>query len=131
MTRGNGKLFFDINNRGNSDIGAVSDPSKVNGQVSQQLRMGFALVDAGWHGDGIPNPAQLFPDFPIATQADGQPIVGRVRLEFSVATPQFSQPFAPFWRAYETADTNPANSSLVVRERAGGLPRQVGVWDVC
>jgi hypothetical protein len=122
MTRGNRKIFYNVNNRGNSDLGPVTDPSKVNGQVAQQLRMGFALVDAGWHGDGIPNPMQLFPNFPVATHPDGQPITGRVRLEFSVPTPQLSQPFAPAWRAYETANADTAASSLVMRERAGATP---------
>jgi hypothetical protein len=86
LTLGNGKIFYNINNRGNSDLGPVAGPSNVNGQVAQQLRMGFALVDAGWHGDGMANPMQLFPNFPIATHADGRPITGRVRLEFSVPT---------------------------------------------
>ena len=122
MARGNGKIFYNINNRGISDLAPATDPSTVNGQVAQQLRMGFALVDAGWHGDGIPNPMQLFPNFPIATHPDGQPIIGRVRLEFSVAAPQLSQPFAPLWRAYETADTDTSASSLVIRERAGAPP---------
>ncbi|MBV1686737.1 hypothetical protein KRR38_03380 [Novosphingobium sp. G106] len=120
MARGNGKLFYDVNNRGNTDLGPVADPAKVGGQVAQQLKMGFALVDAGWHGDGIANPKQLFPSFPVATRNDGQPIVGPLRLEFSVAAPAYSQPLAQFWRAYETADANTAASRLVVRERAGG-----------
>lgn len=122
MAKGNGKLFHDINNRGNTDLGPVADPARVNGQVAQQLRMGFALVDAGWHGDGTPNPFQLFPDFPIATRDDGQPIVGRVRLEFSVPAPTFSQPLAPLWRAYEAADIDTAASTLIMRERAGAEP---------
>ena len=120
MARGNGKIFYNINNRGNSDLGAVADPAKVNGQVAQQLRMGFTLVDAGWHGDGIANALQLFPDFPIATLPNGQPIIGPVRLEFSVTAPAFSQPFAPTWRPYEAASTDTAASRLVMREKAGG-----------
>jgi len=122
LARGNGKLFYCVNNRGNSDLGPVEDPAKVNGQVAQQLRMGFALVDAGWHGDGTPNPHQLFPDFPVATLPGGEPIVAPVRLEFSVPAPVCSQPLAPLWRAYEAADTDTAASTLVMRERAGGKP---------
>lgn len=120
MTRGSGKIFYDVNNRGNTDLGPVADAAKVGGQVAQQLKMGFALVDAGWHGDGIANPKQLFPSFPVATKSDGQPIVGPLRLEFSVPATAFSQPLAQFWRAYETANVDTAASSLVVRERAGG-----------
>lgn len=120
MARGNGKLFYCINNRGNTDLGAVADPAKVGGQIAQQLRMGFTLVDAGWHGDGTPNPSQLFPTFPVATNADGSPITGRVRLEFSVFMPQASTPLAPLWRAYPTVCSDTASASLVARERAGG-----------
>ncbi len=120
MARGNGKIFYNVNNRGNTDLGPVADPAKVGGQVAQQLKMGFALVDAGWHGDGIANPKQLFPKFPVATQSDGRPIVGPLRLEFSVPTLAFSQPLAQFWRAYETANADTAASTLVMRERAGG-----------
>lgn len=122
MSRGNGKIFYDINNRGNTDLGPAADPARVNGQVAQQLRMGFALVDAGWHGDGVANPVQLFPEFPIAVQPDGSPIVGEVRLEFSVPLPMISQSFAPFWRAYETNDPDTGASRLVMRERAGAPP---------
>lgn len=122
MAKGNGKIFYNVNNRGNTDLGPVADPAKVGGQVAQQLRMGFALVDAGWHGDGTPNPHQLFPNFPVATQADGTPIIGRLRLEFSVPAPAYSQPLAPLWRAYETSDTDTSASTLLMRERAGGKP---------
>ncbi|MCE7797083.1 hypothetical protein LWE61_10990 [Sphingobium sufflavum] len=125
MARGNGKLFYDINNRGNTDLGAVADPAKVNGQVAQQLRMGFTLVDAGWHGDGKPNARQLFPQFPVATQADGSPIIGKKRLEFSVSSRGYSQPLAQFWKAYEPADSATSASTLVVRRRAGGAATPV------
>ena len=120
MARGNGKIFYNVNNRGNTDLAPVADAGTMNGQVAQQLKMGFALVDAGWHGDGIANPKQLFPSFPVATKGDGQPIVGPVRLEFSVPAPQFSQPLAQFWRAYETSNADTAASTLVVRQQAGG-----------
>lgn len=122
MAKGNGKLFYDINNRGNTDLGTVTDPNKVNGQVAQQLRMGFTLVDAGWHGDGIPNPRQLFPNFPVAVKADGSPITGRLRAEFSVPAKTYSQPLASFFKAYETADMATSSATLVMRERAGSQP---------
>lgn len=119
MARGNGKLFYDINNRGNTDLAPVADAASVNGQVAQQLRMGFALVDAGWHGDGIANPVQLFPQFPVAQAPGAEPMTGRVRLEFSVPAPAFSQPLAPFWRSYAPVSTDTAKATLVMRERAG------------
>jgi len=134
MERGNGKLFYSINNRGNTDLGAADDHTKVSGQIAQQLRMGFTLVDAGWHADGTPNPVQLFPDFPVASQPDGSDITGRVRLEFSMFMQQFSTPLAPLWRGYEAADL--ATARLYERKRAGAPATEVpaekwafGTWD--
>src|SRR5262249_27240413 len=84
MARGNRKMWFGINNRGN--CGEISqrafppppgtcNPTTVEhvGANNVLLNMGFAIVDAGWHGDGVPNPDQLFPNFPVAKQADGSP----------------------------------------------------------
>ncbi|MDE2597901.1 MAG: hypothetical protein KGL44_13585 [Sphingomonadales bacterium] len=119
LGRGNGKLFFCINNRGTSELGQVADYAAVGGQIAHLLRAGFTLIDVGWHGDGTPNPVQLFPDFPVATEADGSPVTGRVRLEFSFFMPQFSTPLAPMWRAYPAADTDTSSASLVSRPRAG------------
>jgi Alpha/beta hydrolase domain len=118
--RGNGKLFFCINNRGMSELGPSAEASKVGGQIQHLLRQGFTLVDVGWHGDGTPNAFQLFPVFPVAHQADGSPITGQVRLDYSFFMPQFSTPLAPMWRAYPAADTDTAKAQLFSRERAGG-----------
>jgi hypothetical protein len=130
MALGNGKIFYNVNNRGNTNVGFVADPAKVGGHVSLQLKRGFTLVDAGWHGDGIPNSQQLFPDFPIATQGDGKPIISPLRLEFSVPKQTFNQPFAQTYRAYKTADTDTPHSTLLVRERAGGpaVPLSADKW---
>lgn len=118
--RGNGKLFFCINNRGGSELGQAPDHASVGGQIAHQLRAGYTLVDVGWHGDGIPNPFQLFPDFPVATNADGSSITGKVRLEFSFFMPQFSTPLTPMWKACPAVDTDTTRATLVSRERAGG-----------
>jgi Alpha/beta hydrolase domain len=84
------------------------------------LREGYATVDAGWHGDGLssPNRNQLFPNFPVAKQPDGSPIVGLLRLEYQTATNTFTQPLVTGWRPYEAADTDTAHSTLTVRDRA-------------
>jgi hypothetical protein len=129
---GNGKIFYSVNNRGNTDLGFVADAARVSSRVRQQMELGYTLVDAGWHGDGIPNARQLFPKFPVATQADGQPIVGPLRLEFSGGGQgsAYSQPLAPTWRAYEAADTDTRHSTLTVRERADSprVPVAADAW---
>jgi hypothetical protein len=129
MSRGNGKIWYGINNRGNcGEVGQrafPSPPSNCNpltaadvGANNVLLQQGYAIVDAGWHGDGLPNPNQLFPSFPVATQPDGSPIVGPLRLEYSPATDTFTQPLVTGWRPYEAADTDTAHSTLTVRDRA-------------
>jgi hypothetical protein len=131
MARGNRKIWYGINNRGNcGEVALRAFPRTAGtcnpltaadvGSNNVLLRQGYATVDAGWHGDGVQNPNQLFPKFPIATQRDGSPIVGPLRREYQTATNIFSQTLVgqAAWRPYETADTNTAHSTLNVRERA-------------
>lgn len=117
MARGNQKFWYAINNRGNSELLPRADAAAVPTLVSKRLELGFALVDAGWHGDGIPNPNQLFPNFPVATNADGSPIVGPLRLEMLPTTAMFSRPLIIGWRPYEAANTATTSASLTVRDR--------------
>jgi len=128
LARGNHKLWYGVNNRGNSieitlrgfPIVAGSDPLSAGavGENNILLHKGYAFVDAGWHGDGIPRPNALFPNFPVAGQPDGSSIVGPLRLEYQTAVATFTQPLAPGWKPYEAADTNTLHSTLTVRDRA-------------
>src|SRR5258708_1612891 len=129
MSRGNGKFWYGINNRGNCiELGFRAFPTVSSGchpltaadvgQNNALLQSGYATVDAGWHGDGLQNPNQLFPKFPVATQRAGSPIVGPLRLEYQTGTNTFTQPLVTGWRPYEAADTNTGHSTLTVRDRA-------------
>ena len=140
MTRGNHKLFYGINNRGNKVEmlfrifpGSPSAATNNNDPLTAAdvgdgllLRLGYAIVDAGWQGDVVPLNKQLVPKFPVATQADGSPIVGAVRIEYSDrAIPQagtftLTLEGSPGFRSYETADMNTAHSTLTVRSRSMG-----------
>ena len=129
MTRGNRKIWYGINNRGTClEVAFRAFPLAAFtcnpltaadvGANNALLQQGYATVDAGWHGDGIQNPNQLFPKFPVATQRDGSPIVGPLRLEYQTGTNTFTQPLVAGWRPYEAADTKTAHSTLTVRDRA-------------
>jgi len=129
MARGNRKIWYGINNRGTClEVGFRAFPlppftcnpltAADVGANNALLQQGYATVDAGWHGDGIQNPNQLFPKFPVATQRDGSPIVGPLRLEYQTGTNTFTQPLITGWRPYEAADTKTAHSTLTVRDRA-------------
>src|SRR2546422_7453430 len=116
MTRGNQKIWYGINNRGNCgevSLRAFPRPPVTTcnpltaadvGANNVLLRLGYATVDAGWHGDGAPNPNQLFPNFPVARQPDGSPIVGPERLQVPPAAATFPPPPAARRRPEQAAD---------------------------
>jgi hypothetical protein len=129
MNRGNRKIWYGINNRGNCiELGYRSFPQVATncnpltaadvGESNILLRQGYAVVDAGWHGDVPPSATQLGPNFPVARQADGSPIVGYERLELSFqSTATFTQSLVPGFVPEETASMNTADSLLTVRDR--------------
>jgi hypothetical protein len=135
MARGNHKIWYAINNRGNKSgllsfpaaplSPSTNDPLNYAGD-GLQLRLGYAIVDAGWQGDVAPGDNRLFPNFPVAIQPDGSPIVAAVRSEYSDRTipdaGTFTLPLKgnPAFRAYEAADTNTAHSTLTVRSEVDG-----------
>ena len=119
MGAGNHKIWYAINNRGNSELLQRTGIGTVPTLMAKRLELGYALVDAGWHGDGITPPAtpQLFPNFPIAKNRDGSAIVGPLRIELLPLTPIFSRPLVIGWKNYEAANTNTASATLTVRDR--------------
>ena len=137
MSRGNGRIFYVINNRGNKQaLGyfnyALAGPG-INDPITAAdagdgflMRLGYTVVDAGWQGDVAPGNNRLFPSFPVAVQPDGSPIVERVRIEYSDRTIPQAGTYTltlegdPNFRAYETSDMNTAHSSLTVRGTVGG-----------
>jgi hypothetical protein len=142
IARGNGKVFYGINNRGNSielarfnliAPGAnAGDPLDTAGLGDGFLmRLGYTIVDAGWQGDVTPGSGRLAPTFPIARRADGSPIVARIRIEYSDRTiPQsgtFTLPLegSAAFRSYETADRDTTHSTLVVRDGVNGDRRPI------
>ena len=136
-SRGNGKIFYVINNRGNKQplgyFNYVGAGPGINNPITGAdagdgflMRLGYTVVDAGWQGDVAPGNNRLFPNFPVAVQADGSPIVQQVRIEYSDRTIPQAGTFTltlegdPSFRSYETADTNTSHSSLTVRDTVGG-----------
>jgi hypothetical protein len=130
MTRGNRKILYAVNNRGNKNsIGRFDFAVESNDPLTAAdagdgflLRLGYAIVDAGWQGDVVNLSNQLTPSFPIATQADGSPIIADVRIEYSDRTIPAGGTFtltlegSPSFKSYPTADLNTAHSTLTVRD---------------
>jgi hypothetical protein len=136
MARGNHKIFYAINNRGNKGhLGRMTTrpvgPSNNNPLTAADInddnlltRFGYAVVDAGWQGNIAPGNDRLVPNLPVPTQADGRPIVAKIRVEFADVegfSRQLDGTQIHVTRVpYETADTNPAHSTLTVRNSVGG-----------
>lgn len=146
MARGNRKLLYGINNRGNPiELGFQTfpplepgaDPDSADGLI---FRLGYSFVDAGWAGDIITTESRnrLGANLPVAVQPDGSPIVSRIRIEYPSdplqavaaaaegAAAVYTVPVKGNSRfvSYETADTNAAHSVLTVRDTIDG-PRRV------
>jgi len=125
MTRGNRKIYYTVNNRGNNPLLNAKTRAEV-GLNDFPLRMGYVLADAGWEGDLVPTPTRLAAELPIATQSDGTPIVERMRYEYSDRNiPKdgiFTLPLEgnPAFKSYEAADTNTAHATLTVRDTLSG-----------
>ena len=141
MARGNGKLLYGINNRGNAiELGFHTFPSLPPGTSPDDgdglfFRLGYTLVDAGWAGDVVTTATRLGANLPIAAQADGSPIVSRIRIEYSSDLAQqpvgdaglYTVPLKGNGRfvSYETADTGDGRSTLTVRDAIDGERRPV------
>jgi hypothetical protein len=123
--RGNHKIYYTANNRGNDALLNARTRADV-GENDLPLRLGYTIVDAGWEGDLAPSPTRLAANLPIATQPDGSPIVGRMRVEYSDRNITRDGMFtlnlegSAAFRSYETSDTDTTHSTFTVRDRVEG-----------
>jgi len=138
MARGNRKLLYGINNRGNAiEIPFQTFPSLPPGADPESgdglfFRLGYTFVDAGWAGDVTTTATRLGANLPVAVQADGSPIVSRTRIEYpsdptAAGTLTHTLPLKGNDRfvSYATADTDTAHSTLTVRDAIDGERRPV------
>ena len=146
MARGNQKVLYGINNRGNAiELGFQTFPPLPPGADPESgdglfFRLGYTLVDAGWAGDVTTTPTRLGANLPVALQADGSPIVSRIRIEYPSDPGQRPDPGTTIYTlplkgndrfvSYETADTDTGHSALTVRDAIDGERRPVpaGGW---
>jgi hypothetical protein len=147
MARGNHKIFYAINNRGNKQglgyfnfapAGAgINNPlTAADAGDGFLMRLGYTVVDAGWQGDVARGANRLSPNFPIATQPDGSPIVAAVRIEYSDRTIPREGTFtlnlegSPDFVSYPAADLNTSRSTLTMRDAVNGarIPIAADKW---
>ena len=146
LARGNRKLLYGVNNRGNAiELGFQTFPRLPAGAGPEAgdgllFRLGYSFVDAGWAGDVTTTETRLGANLPVAVQADGSPIVSRIRIEYPsdptrrpLTDPEgdgldgYTLPLKGNDRfvSYETADTDTAHSTLTVRDAIDGQRRPV------
>src|SRR5579871_188525 len=125
MSKSNHKIFYRVNNRANQSLLTATTVAQV-GSNDIFLQMGYTIVDAGWEGDVLPTPTKLAANLPIATNRDGSPIVGPMRIEYSDRTIPLTGTFSmnlegnAAFHSYETADTNTAHATFTVRDSVNG-----------
>src|ERR1700704_6288707 len=92
-SKGNHRLFFEINNRGsnfsfsllNDAVTGGNDPTTVSDAGNGFLmRQGYSIVLSGWDATAPPGAGRLTITVPVATNADGSQIVGPSVEEFVV-----------------------------------------------
>jgi len=131
--RGNGRVLFELNNRG--DMRAFSE---LNGSTSRMLdvpdgaglsftmRQGYVIVDAGW--DATVTGANLFTiQVPTARNSDGSPIVGVSLQEFVVDTPDVKSGAL----TYRAATLDKGKAKLTMRALYSDAPQELGTdrWE--
>ena len=125
VTRGNGKLLYGLNNRGNAiEIPFQSFPPLPIGSTDVGdglfFRLGFSFVDAGWAGDIETTATRLGATLPVAVQPDGSSIVAPIRIEYRGEGHTFPLKGDDRFVSYETADTGTSASTLTVRDAYAG-----------
>jgi hypothetical protein len=147
--RANRRLLFYVVNRGRMGAapmsGAVAPPvltERIDPGNGFLMRHGWTLLMVGWQWDVVRRPGYLGLEAPPALGPDGQPLRGRIVLQFQPNEPHPTQLLA-HWplhpppgraefqhRPYPAADVNDPAAVLTVRDTPAGprtaIPR--GRW---
>jgi hypothetical protein len=132
LAKGNSKLFMTLNNRGNKISISRFNYTKDNNDVLKDagdgflLNEGFTILDVGWQGDVVAESNRMAPNLPVATQPDGSPIVGSVRVEYSDRSIPLNGANwltlkgTPRFKSYPAATTDTTKAALTVRTEVDG-----------
>ncbi len=134
--RRNGRLIYDVTNRGNMTIlsrlnnatgrgGARTREDMGNGFLIEQ---GYSILWTGWNWDVIPGAQNLTIDLPVAVNQDGSAITGRIVTEIAPSSPIASAKHVGMGAiGYPPANPDTPDARLSVRgpgaERYELLPR--------
>src|SRR3984957_5196260 len=131
--RGNGRMLYEVNNRGRIMLFANLCAGKVGNQPQTAadlgnalpLRRGFTLVWSGWDPGAPRANGGLGLNAPVATN-NGAPIVRRIREEFISGTR--GGLLERLRLSYETASLDLRDARLTVRETQEAPRREVSAW---
>jgi len=127
MSKSNHTLLYETVNRGRKNLPFLNiggDQTKAGDGFLQ--RQGYAQAWSGWEGD-ITTGLRIA--LPVAVNADGSPITGRVRAEYILAAPRATVNItAP--PAYEAASLDNADAVLTRRVHQGDARERIdnGKW---
>ncbi len=132
--KGNGRILYEVNNRGRIMLFANLCAGKVGNQPQTAadlgnalpLKLGFTLVWSGWDPGAPRANGGLGLDAPIATN-NGAPIIRRIREEFISGTRGGA--LERFRLSYETASLQPNDSRLTVRRTQTAPRHAVPAWE--
>jgi hypothetical protein len=132
--RGNGRILYEVNNRGrimlfaNLCAGSPGNQPRTVADLGNALplRRGFTLVWSGWDPGAPRANGGLGMDAPIATN-NGAPIVRRIREEFISGTRGGN--LERFRLSYETASRDPREARLTVRRTQEAPRHEVPAWE--
>lgn len=90
MSKWNGQLFFEVNNRGNKlSLNLMNSAPRSNDPASVEdfgtgflLEQGYAIAWAGWEADVLAGNNRLTIRVPVPTEADGSAITQKIVVEF-------------------------------------------------
>ena len=136
MARGNRRLLYDVNNRGNkralqffNDAVHSNEPRDAahagNGFL---MRRGYTVAWSGWQGNILPGDGRLTMKVPAAARGDGD-ITGLVRAEFIAEGPGvtcFPLSGNEYSASYETNSLDTLSASLTYREYEPDPRRPLG-----
>ncbi len=131
--RGNGRILYEVNNRGRIMLFANLCAGKAGNQPQTAadlgnalpLRRGFTLVWSGWDPGAPRANGGLGLNAPVATN-NGAPIVRRIREEFISGTR--GGVLERFRLSYETASLDPRDARLTVRRTQKAPRHEVPAW---
>jgi len=137
LTRGNGRLLYDVNNRGNLYMlrhinggTRTNDPSTVqDGGNGFLMEQGYSLLWSAWNWDVVAGNDRLQIELPIATE-DGAPIRQRIAAEIVNSYGRDPAPSMPLaWgasRCYPALDPEDnSDAVLTVRDAPDAERRRI------